>query len=80
MKDSTKQTIDDYVSDGLPPGGFVTSVLENDLMGAFGRADTQNRRDLYEICNYVYNEIPANSHGSPEKVSAWLKDHQEVQR
>ena len=80
MKSLTKQTIDDYVNHGIPPGGFVMAVLENNLMESFGRADIENRRDLFEICEYVYNEIPAPCHGSPEAVSKWLRSHAEVRK
>lgn len=44
-------------------------------MDAMGRADADNRRDLFEICSYVYNDMPAGCHGSPEMVRAWLQAH-----
>ena len=72
MKQSTKDTIDNYVKYGYEPGGFVTAVLENNLMESMGRADMENREDIFEICEYVYNEIPAASHGSPQKVIDWM--------
>lgn len=73
IKESTIQTINDYVEHGYKPGSFVTAVLANDLKGAFGRADMENRLTLYAICSYVYNEIPSISQGSYEKVEEWLK-------
>lgn len=73
MKQITKQTIDNYVQYGLIPGGFVTAVLSNDLMEAVGRADSENRRDLYEICQYVRDTVPIDGRGSVQKVSSWLK-------
>jgi hypothetical protein len=73
MKQSTKDTIDGYVKHRWRPGSFVQAVLENDLMSAMGQADEQNRRDIFEICMYVYNEIPGSCHGSPERVRTWLK-------
>jgi hypothetical protein len=73
VKQSTIDTINNFVTKGWEPGGFVTAVLENNLMEAFGRADEENRYSLFDICNYVYNEIPAGSHGSPAKVEAWMK-------
>ena len=72
MKRDTKETIDNYVTKNWEPGGFVTAVLENNLMEALGRADIVNREDIFEICEYVYNEIPSICHGSPEKVRKWL--------
>ena len=64
---------DRWVSHGIHPGGFVTAVLENDLKGAFGRADAINLAHLQEIVMYCYWEIPSTCWGSPEKVATWSK-------
>jgi hypothetical protein len=77
MKDITKDTIDRYVKEGIPTGDFLYAVLSNDLMEAFGRADEDNRRDLFEICQYIYNETPAICHGSKERINEWIKFHQQ---
>ena len=61
-----------YAEKGIPTGGFLQAVLENDLMDAMGKVDDQNREAIWEICNFVYNDIPMSCHGSPEKVRAWL--------
>ncbi len=71
----TKKTIDDYVEHGYMPGHFVWAVLENDLMKAFGAADSNNTKYMRNICAYVYNDIPSVCHGSPEKVRDWLQMH-----
>lgn len=68
----TKAGIDLYVSDGVPPGGFLTSVLENDLMGAFSKADLTNQRALGHIAAYLFNDVPMGVYGSPEKVRRHL--------
>ena len=73
MNNSIKEGIDRYVNHRIPTGAFLEAVLSNDLKGAFGRADEDNRRDLFEIVSYCYNEIPGDCWGSPERVSAWLK-------
>ena len=72
IKQSTIQTINDYVELGYEPGGFVTAVLANDLKEAFGRADIQNRETMFQIVSYVYNEIPNMCQGSYEIVKNWL--------
>jgi hypothetical protein len=59
-----------------PCGSFVTAVLQNDLMEALGRADEYSKSALFEIVRYVRWEIPANCHGSVEKVHAWLVPEQ----
>jgi len=72
MKDSTLTALEDYVYHGTPTGGFLYSVLTNDLFGAVGHADAQNSQDLVEICTYVYNKIPVGCWGSKAKVTKWL--------
>lgn len=34
--------VENYVKHKIPPGGFLTAVIENDLQGAVGRADYEN--------------------------------------
>lgn len=69
----TKQAIDDYVQKGLPPGGFVSAVLENDLANAIGRADVVNKQFIAQIVAYVHLEIPAACHGSIGAVTTWIE-------
>ena len=73
MRGDIKWAIDAYVESGLPLGGFLTTVMENDLMGAMARADVYNRASLHAICGYIYMEIPSDCHGSREKVEAWYE-------
>ena len=73
MKQDTKDSIDRYVKDRIPTGGFLEAVLCNNLKEAVGRADTQNLKDIKEIVQYCYWEIPSVCWGSPEEVKAWLK-------
>lgn len=75
FRDDIKASLDRWVSIGCPTGDFLKAVLCNDLMGAMGRADDDNRRDLFAICAYVYNELPGDCHGSPEIVKAWYERH-----
>lgn len=63
-----------YIEDKIPPGGFVLAVLCNDLKEACARADDINRRLLWEIVAWLYNEAPSDCWGSPERVEAWLSD------
>lgn len=62
-----------YVEDGCPTGGFLHAVLSNDLMLAMEKADDFNRHRLFDICNYIYNNIPYTCYGSPEIVKNWLE-------
>lgn len=69
---SVVESLDRYVNHGIEPGGFVTAVLENNLMEAIGRADHININYLKDICGHIYNNLPASCHGSPAKVEQWL--------
>lgn len=68
MVDSVRR----YVENGILPGGFLTSVLSNDLRGAVQRADSINRHRLECWVNFMMGGLPGNSWGSPENVRAWV--------
>lgn len=68
------RALKDYGEKHRATGGFLRSVLENDLMQAFGRADEDNVVALFHIVNYIYNEMPSRCWGSREAVDAWLKE------
>lgn len=72
MQEYIKEALDRYVRDKTPPGDFLYAVLINNLAESFGRADEQNRHDMFDIVMYVYNHIPHTCWGSPEKVKKWL--------
>jgi len=73
MRESTKNTIDNYVNKGWDPGGHITAVLANDLMRAFGSADPVSRQEMFEVTSYLYNDVPSSCHGSYEIVQQWLE-------
>lgn len=54
-----------------PVGHFLTAVLSNNLFEAVSRADEESMRSLRHIVRFIYNEMPSQCHGSPEKVKAW---------
>lgn len=66
------ESLDRYINHGIMPGGFLSSVLENDLMSAVNLASGDCREGFFEIVKYVYNELPLISHGSPDKVRKWI--------
>lgn len=72
MKPSTRAALDRYRDGHIEPGGFCRAVLENNLLQAVSFADPENLHDIPEIVEYVWNELPASSWGSPERVTAWL--------
>ena len=62
-----------YLNSRISPGGFLTAVLLNDLFSAIGCADKQSLVGLPGLCRFIYCSVDGRAHGSPEKVSAWLK-------
>lgn len=72
IKQSTRESLIRYRDQRISPGGFLTSVLDNDLQGAVCRADTENLWALKDICLWVNWHLPASSWGDPDRVNAWL--------
>ena len=70
--DNIKASLDRYANNHIPVGGFLTAVLSNDLLGAFGRADPDTLLALRDIVGYCHNEIPNECWGSPGKIREWL--------
>jgi len=67
----TREALERWINEGLMPGAFVRSVLENDLVGATMRADVENAPRLASIVQYLNMEAPSPCWGSREKVLAW---------
>ncbi len=64
-----------YILDGIPPGDFLTAVLSNDLEGSVSRADDVNALILPNYCRFLYNHVPSQCKGSPERVKEWIAKH-----
>ncbi len=69
-------TFANYVVHGFHGGSFFEAVMTNNLMGAFGRCDAENGRNLKNILMFVHWEIPGTCHGSPEIYKAWCESKQ----
>ena len=67
-----------YVDHGIPPGGFLRAVLENNLTEAAAQADEINKHHLYDWACVMYNEIPQIARGSREMVDRWLKFYEDI--
>lgn len=73
VPEHTRAALLRYRDRGYMPGGFLTSVLCNDLTGAVGRADAENIRQLKDICGWVHWRMPASSWGDLSRVEAWVE-------
>ncbi len=70
--DTIKAALNAYAHDHREAGGFVMSVLENNLREAVARADHINTALLPCIVSYANMRMPHGSWGSPEAVKEWL--------
>ena len=52
-------------------GHFLQALINNDLMGAFGRADQQNAASMRDWVQFLYNFTPAGAYGHPKAYSEY---------
>jgi hypothetical protein len=71
IPEHTRAALRRWVFCGIPPGGFLTAMLTNDLMGAIGSADSENIRAIPQIAMFIYNRLPALAQGSRERMEQW---------
>lgn len=72
IPDHMWDAVAEYVVDHREAGGFFMAVMSNDLVGAAAVADQYNARRLWSWANLLYNHVPVDAWGSPEKVKKWL--------
>lgn len=70
----TRESLERYFLYGLPPGGFLTHVLTNNLYGAVRSADYQNKEKMQSIVEWLTTRAPGNSYGCHESMNQWLGD------
>jgi hypothetical protein len=70
----TRESLERYFLYGLPPGGFLTHVLTNNLYGAYASADYQNKEKMQPIVEWLTTRAPGGSYGSHEAMNQWLRD------
>ena len=62
-----------YVEEGVPPGDFLSAVINNDLREACGRADDHNIRRLHTFVMWFYNQAPNGCWGYKNAVRDWCR-------
>lgn len=62
-----------YLTQGVPPGSFLSAVLAADFWQMLSTADSNNARVFHEWGVFLYNDIPALAWGSPGIVATWLE-------
>lgn len=74
VPDHTAETIENYLIRGYHPGGFVSSVLSNDLFGACTSCDHINKQAIVDIVKWVACMVPSASWGSRQAIADWIED------
>ncbi len=74
LPESLRGGVQRYIEEGSMPGGFLTAVLENNLMESFSRADEVNQVLMFQIVKWFYNDAPRGCWGSKEAVKNWTSD------
>lgn len=62
-----------YVEEGIPPGDFLSAVINNDLKEACARADNTNKHNLHTFVMWFYNQAPMYCWGRANAVRDWCK-------
>ena len=70
MRDAARM----YIEEGIHPGGFLMSVLCNNLTESFGRADNTNKGAMLAWVTWLVWDIPHPAWGSEEKVLKWMAE------
>lgn len=68
------EALENYLMYGLEPGGFLTSVLANDLRLAVNRADHWNKPNIDIIVREVFFKVPDVAAHSYQAVRDWCAD------
>jgi hypothetical protein len=66
-----------WVHKGIPPGGFLTACLSNDLSGAVCRADDRSIGQIRDIVILSFNYLPIRCYGSADAVRRWSTERNE---
>lgn len=62
-----------YLAFGEPVGGFLQSVLANDLYVACKKPDVTNAYALQVYVDFLYEIADPRSYGSYKRYDAWVK-------
>lgn len=74
FNDLTADAMENYLVHGYMPGGFLTAVLTNNLMGAVGSADHWNKERIPVIVGWIMNSLPHGSFGNDDFMRDWCRD------
>jgi hypothetical protein len=66
-----REGFNNWLCHGIEPGSFLRAVLTNDLVGAVVRADEVSLANLRPIVQFLLDQAPEGSFGSPRVLRDW---------
>ena len=72
LPEHIKGGVQRYIENGIPPGSFLTAVIQNNLKESFAWADDINIARMFDIVSFFYNEAPGNCWGSKKDMESWI--------
>jgi len=66
-----------YLFYHVEPGDFLRNLLQNNLLGTFGNADSTNSSLIKEYILFFYKNVPIIVWGSEEKYNKWINKRKE---
>ena len=73
LPDELKASLDAYIEDGRPTGGFLEACICNNLREAFSRADETSVIALRAIVAYLYLIAPSCCWGRADSFKNWIE-------
>ena len=68
-----------WIEGGIRPGGFLSSVIQDNLLDTLGHAyGDMTRADIRDVALWFHWETPSDCHGSPEIITSWQKARKEA--
>jgi hypothetical protein len=67
------ESLQRYIDHGVPTGGFLRAVIENDLYLSVSMADEINIRIIPAILAYLVNNAPTGCWGRTGIFDKWLE-------
>lgn len=68
-----QEKLNAYATKGLLPGSFLQSILQNNLIAAINKADSESIKIIVPITQWAWNNLPENIWGSKEAIQNHLE-------
>jgi len=65
--------VKEYIEDGVPQGGFLAAMIQNNLKETFIRADDINRMSIGGFVEFFYRFAPISCWGSQANYDTWIE-------